>query len=153
MTAGASAGDLPAWAVLSLPVLFAAGMTAMDTTDGVLMTKAYDWAFVNPLRKLFYNITITTLSIAVALAIGTIELMQAAIRLFDLEGAVFDRVAALDFGILGYAIVGIFLAAWGVSTLVWRFGRIEERYGHLHPSHAHEHVHDGGVSHLHKHFH
>ena len=153
MTAGASAGDLPAGAVLSLPILFAAGMTAMDTTDGVLMTKAYDWAFVNPLRKLFYNITITTLSIAVALAIGTVELMQVAIRMLDLDGAFFDRVAALDFGILGYVIVGVFLAAWGVSALVWRFGRIEERYGHLHPAHAHEHVHDGGMSHSHKHFH
>ena len=153
MTAGASAGDLPVGAVLSLPILFAAGMTAMDTTDGVLMTKAYDWAFVNPLRKIFYNITITSLSIVVALAIGTIELMQVAIRMLDLDGAFFDRVAALDFGILGYVIVGIFLAALGISVLVWRFGRIEERYGHLHPAHAHEHVHDGGVSHSHTHFH
>ncbi len=153
MTAGASAGDLPVGAVLSLPILFAAGMTAMDTTDGVLMTKAYDWAFVNPLRKIFYNITITALSIVVALAIGTIELMQVAIRLLDLDGAFFDRVATVDFGILGYAIVGIFLAAWGISVLVWRFGRIEERYGHLHAAHAHEHVHDGGVSHSHTHFH
>ncbi len=153
MTAGASAGDLPVGAVLSLPILFAAGMTAMDTTDGVLMTKAYDWAFVNPLRKIFYNITITSLSIAVAMLIGAIELMQVAIRVLDLDGAFFDRIAALDFGILGYVIVGIFLVAWGISALVWRFGRIEERYGHLHPAHAHEHVHDGGVSHSHKHFH
>ena len=105
MTAGASAGDLPAGAVLSLPILFAAGMSAMDTTDGVLMTKAYDWAFVNPLRKIFYNITITSLSIVVALMIGAIELSQVAIRVLDLNGAFFDRVAALDFGILGYVIV------------------------------------------------
>jgi len=153
MTAGASAGDLPAGAVLSLPILFAAGMTAMDTTDGVLMTKAYDWALVNPLRKLFYNVTITTLSIAVALVIGTVELMQVAIRLFDLDGAFFHRVATLDFGILGYVIVGVFLAAWGVSALVWRFGRIEERFGRLHPAHVHEHVHDSGMTHSHKHFH
>jgi high-affinity nickel-transport protein len=153
MTAGASAGDLPVGAVLSLPILFSAGMTAMDTTDGVLMTKAYDWAFVNPLRKIFYNITITSFSIAVAMLIGAIELIQVAIRVLDLDGAFFDRIAALDFGILGYVIVGIFLVAWGISALVWRFGRIEERYGHLHPAHAHEHVHDGGVSHSHKHFH
>jgi high-affinity nickel-transport protein len=70
MTAGASAGNLPVAAVLSLPILFAAGMTVMDTTDGVLMSKAYNWAFVNPLRKIFYNISITSLSIAVALIIG-----------------------------------------------------------------------------------
>ncbi len=89
MTAGASAGDLPVAAVLSLPILFAAGMTAMDTTDGVLMTKAYDWAFVNPLRKIFYNITITSLSIVVALVIGAIELLQVAIRMLDLDGAFF----------------------------------------------------------------
>src|SRR6185369_10441971 len=76
MTAGASVGNLPLPAVISLPLLFAAGMTLMDTTDGVLMTKAYDWALVNPLRKIFYNLTTTALSIAVALGIGTIELAQ-----------------------------------------------------------------------------
>ena len=153
MTAGASAGDLPVAAVLSLPILFAAGMTAMDTTDGVLMTKAYDWAFVNPLRKIFYNITITSLSIVVALVIGAIELLQVAIRVLDLDGPFFARVAALDFGVLGYVIVGLFLAAWGISALVWKFGRIEERYGHAHPAHVHEHVHGAGVRHAHRHFH
>ncbi len=70
MTAGASAGDLPIAALLSLPLLFAAGMTLMDTTDGILMAKAYNWAFVNPLRKIFYNITTTALSILVALVVG-----------------------------------------------------------------------------------
>jgi high-affinity nickel-transport protein len=128
-------------------------MTAMDTTDGVLMTKAYDWAFVNPLRKIFYNITITSLSIAVALLIGTVELLQVAIRMLHLEGTFFTRVAALDFGILGYAIVGVFLGAWGISALVWRFGRIEERFGAGRAAHAHDHVHDGGARHAHRHFH
>ena len=153
MTAGASAGDLPAAAVLSLPILFAAGMSAMDTTDGVLMAKAYNWAFVNPLRKIFYNITITSLSIAVALVIGTVELLQVFIGILDLHGRFFDLVAGLDFGVLGYAIVGIFLVAWGVSVVVWKFGRIEERYGSSYTLHAHEHAHDGGRSHVHKHFH
>ena len=153
MTAGASAGDLPVPAVLSLPILFAAGMSAMDTTDGVLMAKAYNWAFVNPLRKIFYNITITGLSIAVALVIGTIELLQVFIGMLDLDGPFFDFVAGLDFGILGYLIVGVFLITWGVSAAVWKFGRIEQRYRHLHPLHAHEHDHDGGLSHTHKHFH
>ena len=107
MTAGASAGDLPVAAVLSLPILFAAGMSAMDTTDGVLMVKAYNWAFVNPLRKIFYNITITSLSIVVALVIGTIELLQVLVRALGLEGRFFDFVAGLDFGVLGYVIVGM----------------------------------------------
>lgn len=153
MTAGASAGDLPVPAILSLPILFAAGMSAMDTTDGVLMVKAYNWAFVNPLRKIFYNITITGLSIVVALVIGTIELLQVFIRMLGLDGPFFDFVAGLDFGILGYLIVGVFLITWGISAAVWKFGRIEQRYRHLHPMHAHEHDHDGGLSHTHKHFH
>jgi nickel/cobalt transporter (NiCoT) family protein len=153
MTAGASAGELPVAAVLSLPILFAAGMSAMDTTDGVLMVKAYNWAFVNPLRKMYYNITITSLSIVAALIIGTIELLQVLGRALDLEGKLFAFVGGLDFGALGYAIVGMFLFAWGVSAVVWKFGRFEERYGHLHPVHAHEHAHDGGLSHAHKHFH
>ena len=153
MTAGASAGNLPVAAVLSLPILFAAGMSAMDTTDGVLMSKAYNWAFVNPLRKIFYNLTITSLSIAVALVIGTTELLQVVIGTLDLDGPVFDFVARLDFGILGYVIVGLFLAAWGLSAALWKFGRIEERYGHFHPLHTHEHTHASGVSHSHKHFH
>jgi nickel/cobalt transporter (NiCoT) family protein len=153
MTAGASAGDLPVAAVLSLPVLFAAGMSAMDTTDGVLMSKAYNWAFVNPLRKVFYNLAITSLSITVALVIGTIELLQVLIGTLDLDGPVFDFVAGLDFGILGYLIVGLFLAAWGLSAAIWKFGRIEERYGHFHPLHTHEHTHASGVRHSHRHFH
>ena len=152
MTAGASAGNLPAAAVLSLPILFAAGMMAMDTTDGVLMSKAYNWAFVNPLRKIFYNITITSLSIAVALIVGTIELLQVFIWMLDLNGRFFDPIAGLDFGIFGYVIVGTFLAAWSVSAAVWKFGRIEERYGHVHPLQNHEHAHDGGLSHSHEHF-
>jgi len=153
MTAGASAGDMPVLAVLSLPLLFAAGMTVMDTTDGILMTKAYDWAFVNPLRKVFYNITITALSVVVALAIGTIQLAQVLIGFFNLKGPFVGAVAGLDFGMLGYMIVGIFLVAWGVSVMIWKFGRIEERYGSSPMPHAHFHAHGEGVGHSHKHFH
>jgi nickel/cobalt transporter (NiCoT) family protein len=139
MTAGASAGNLPVAAVFSLPLLFAAGMSAMDTTDGVLMSKAYNWAFVNPLRKIFYNLTITSLSIAVALVIGTIELLQVIIGALHFDGRFAVFVAGLDFGMLGYMIVGIFLVAWGISVALWKFGRIEERYGHFHPLPMHEH--------------
>ena len=86
MTAGAAAGDMPVLAVLSLPLLFAAGITLLDTTDGVFMTKAYDWALLNPVRKIYYNVTITGFSVAVALLIGTIELLQILVTVLHLQG-------------------------------------------------------------------
>ncbi|MGA9026053.1 MAG: HoxN/HupN/NixA family nickel/cobalt transporter [Steroidobacteraceae bacterium] len=159
MTAGASASDLPAPAVLCLPALFAAGMTLMDTTDGVLMTKAYDWAFLNPLRKIFYNITTTGLSVAVALMVGTIELAQVLIGQFDLHGRFCDALAGVDFGMLGYLIVGLFLLAWALSVTIWKLRGMEQRWpahlalqppgglpasGRLHPAalpHPHDHTH------------
>ncbi|HWS70067.1 MAG TPA: HoxN/HupN/NixA family nickel/cobalt transporter [Steroidobacteraceae bacterium] len=153
ITAGASTGDLPVPAVLSLPVLFAAGMTAMDTTDGVLMCKAYDWAFLNPLRRIFYNITATGLSVAVALLVGSIELLQVTIGLLGMHGGFFDFVAGLDFGMLGYLIVGLFVAAWGLSVAVWKWGRMERRVSlHAAEPHVHSHVH-GGLRHSHDQLH
>lgn len=153
MTAGASVGSMPVAAVLSLPILFAAGMTVMDTTDGILMSTAYNWAFMNPLRKIFYNIATTGLSVAVALLIGTIELLQVFIGLLDLHGRVLDFVAKLDFGVLGYLIVGLFLLAWALSVAVWRFGHIEKRYGTRFVPHVHTHEHEGGLKHSHMHIH
>jgi high-affinity nickel-transport protein len=140
-------------AVLCLPVLFAAGMTIMDTTDGVLMSKAYNWAFLNPLRKIFYNITTTGLSVAVALVVGTIELLQVLIGMLGLHGRYFDFIADLNFGILGYLIVGMFLLAWAASVAFWKFGRIEQRYSLRGAPHAHTHVHPDGSSHAHDHLH
>jgi len=153
MTAGAAGGNLPIGAVLSLPILFAAGMSLMDTTDGVLMVKAYNWAFVNPLRRIFYNLTTTSLSIAVALVIGSIELLQVFIGLLRLKGPFCDYVGGLDFGVLGYVIVGIFLLVWGVSAALWKFKRIEARHDRSNAPHAHQHTHAGGVTHVHEHFH
>jgi high-affinity nickel-transport protein len=153
MTAGASAGNLPVAAVLSLPILFAAGMSLMDTTDGVLMSKAYNWAFLNPLRKIFYNITTTGLSVAVALLIGSIELLQVFGNMLGLRGDLFDFVARLDFGMLGYLIVGLFLLAWGSSVALWKFGRVEERYGRGSIPHSHLHRHEAGTHHSHQHLH
>jgi nickel/cobalt transporter (NiCoT) family protein len=153
MTAGASAGNLPLPAVLSLPILFAAGMSLMDTTDGVLMSKAYNWAFLNPVRKIFYNITTTSLSIVVALVIGTIELLQVFIQLLGWQGGFCDFIAELDFGVLGYIIVGLFLLAWALSVALWKFGRVEERYGKLYGMHNHVHSHGSGLAHSHKHLH
>jgi high-affinity nickel-transport protein len=139
--------------VLSLPILFAAGMCIMDTTDGVLMSKAYDWAFLNPLRKIFYNLTTTGLSVVVALMIGTIELLQVFISMARLRGPFFDFVASLDFGVLGYLIVGLFLLAWALSVAIWKFGRIEKRYAAQLGPHAHVHRHVSGTEHFHDHRH
>jgi high-affinity nickel-transport protein len=154
ITAGASAGNLPLPAVLCLPVLFAAGMTMMDTTDGVLMVKAYNWAFLNPVRKIYYNITTTGLSVAVALVIGSIELLQVMINVLDLKGPVLEYVKDLDFGVLGYVIVALFLISWGVSVGIWKWYRIEERYGSVPHTHVHVHeiVDNKKKEHKHKHF-
>ena len=133
-------------------MLFAAGMSLMDTTDGVLMSKAYRWAFMNPLRKIFYNLATTSLSIVVALLIGTIELLQVLSGMLGLRGSFFDFVAELDFGVLGYVIVGLFLAAWALSVAVWKVGRLDARSGALGTLHLHPHMH-GGTSHLHEHVH
>lgn len=153
MTAGAAAGSLPIPAVLCLPVLFAAGMSVMDTTDGVLMSKAYNWAFLNPLRKIFYNIATTALSVVVALLIGTVELAQVFIEITGVSGPISDAIAAIDFGMLGYVIVGLFLLAWGLSVALWKFGRMEQRYAAPGALHAHVHTHPDGTQHSHKHVH
>jgi len=153
MTAGASAGSMPALAVMSLPLLFAAGMTLLDTTDGVLMTRAYDWAFVNPLRRLSYNVGITTLSVVVALAIGTIQWLQVVVGVLGLSGPFAGGLAALDLGVIGCAIVGLFGVAWAAWATIWRLGRLEARDGPPPAPHSHLHEHDGGVTHAHRHFH
>ena len=152
MTATASAGDLPLSAILSLPLLFAAGMTLMDTTDGVLMSKVYNWARINPLRKIFYNITTTGLSVMIALGIGAVELAQALTTVLDLHGGAYDVVAQWDVGRLGYVVVGIFFATWACSVVTWKVGRLEERYGGPASAHEHLHTHDG-VTHGHAHIH
>ena len=153
MTAGAATGGLPAPALLSLPILFAAGMSLMDTTDGVLMTKAYHWAFVNPLRKIFYNITTTGLSVAVALIIGSIQLLHALIAGLGLQGRFFSAVQQLNFGMLGYVIVGVLLLAWLVSALIWKFSKITPPHSLIETQHHHLHSHASGTEHAHRHFH
>jgi high-affinity nickel-transport protein len=122
LTAGASMGDLPLAAVVSLPLLFAAGMSLMDTTDGVLMVKAYRWAWINPQRKLFYNLTTTGLSVAVALLMGTLELLQVLVGALNLNGPFAARIATLDMSSLGYLIVALFLGVWGLSVVLWKWG-------------------------------
>ncbi len=122
LTAGASMGDLPLGAAVSLPLLFAAGMSLMDTTDGVLMVHAYRWAWINPQRKLLYNLATTGLSVAVALLMGSVELLQVCVGALKLDGRVAARIAALDMTTLGYLIVAAFLGIWGLSVLAWKSG-------------------------------
>ncbi len=126
---GTIGGVLPPLAIIALPLIFAAGMSMMDSLDGIFMTKAYAWAFTSPLRKIYYNITTTALSIFVALVIGTIELVQVLSEKTDIETLpVFGAIASVDLSAMGYWIVGSFIAAWVVSVLIWRFGRYEERF-------------------------
>ncbi|WP_196809252.1 HoxN/HupN/NixA family nickel/cobalt transporter [Conexibacter woesei] len=128
-TAGAATtSGLPFYAILCLPVLFAAGMSLLDTIDGALMNFAYGWAFSRPVRKVYYNITITGLSVMVALLIGTIELIQVLADKLTLTGAFFDWIDGLDINLIGYLIVVLFIVTWAVALAVWRFGHIEERW-------------------------
>jgi len=128
-TAGAAAaGGLPIYAIMCLPILFAAGMSLLDTIDGAFMNFAYGWAFAKPVRKIFYNITITSLSVFVALVIGTIELLSVFVAKLGLGGQPWDFVAGLDLNSVGYAIVGVFVLTWVVALLVWHLGDIEAKW-------------------------
>ena len=128
-TAGtAAAGGLPFYAILCLPILFAAGMTLLDTIDGAFMNFAYGWALSKPIRKIFYNLTITALSVLVALLIGTITLIGVFAEELGLEGQPWEFVSGIDLSYVGYAIVVAFVLTWAVALAVWRFGRIEERW-------------------------
>jgi nickel/cobalt transporter (NiCoT) family protein len=120
------------WSLLIFPALFAAGMTLVDTTDGVLMLGAYGWAYRNPLRKLFYNLTITSVSVLVALVVGGIETLGLIADQFHLRGVFWDTISDLgdNFGALGYGIVALFVVSWGISFLVYRFKRYD-LYGRL----------------------
>ncbi|MFJ2512847.1 HoxN/HupN/NixA family nickel/cobalt transporter [Streptomyces griseoviridis] len=124
---GAASG-LPWYAILCLPVLFAAGMSLLDTIDGSFMNFAYGWAFSKPVRKVYYNLTITGLSVAVALIIGTVELLGLLVDRLDLHGPFWDWIGGLDLNIVGFVIVGLFFATWVIALLVWKFGRIEEKW-------------------------
>ena len=122
---GASFGTL-----LVFPALFTAGKSLVDTADGALMLGAYGWAFLKPVRKIYYNLTITAVSVLVALAIGGVETLGMIGEGFDLSGSFWDAVAALNanFGLLGYGIIGLFVVSWGVSAIIYRvkgFDRLE----------------------------
>ncbi len=122
------AAGLPFWAILTLPILFAAGMSLLDTIDGSFMNFAYGWAFSKPVRKVYYNITITGLSVLVALFIGTLELLQVLSSEFHLSGGLWSYAAAFNINSAGFTIVALFVGVWVFALGYWRFGRVEERW-------------------------
>jgi nickel/cobalt transporter (NiCoT) family protein len=128
ISAGAASQGLPFVAIVSLPIIFAAGMSLMDTTDGAFMAKAYSWAFSNPIRKLFYNLTMTGLSVFVALFVGLVELLQILVQVSGLHGEPWDAIAGFNLGSLGFIIVGSFVVAWVVAFAVFKTRRLEERW-------------------------
>ena len=122
-------GVLPPLAIIALPFIFAAGMSLMDALDGIFMTKAYGWAFTSPLRKIYYNLTTTSISIFVALVIGTIQIINVLATKTDIDNyEPFTTIANIDLGGIGYFIVISFVAAWLLSVLIWRLGKFESRY-------------------------
>jgi len=127
--AGSSvAAGLPFWALLSLPLLFAGGMSLLDTIDGSFMNFAYGWAFSRPVRKVFYNLTITGLSILVAALIGGLEIAQVLARQLSLSGGFWDVAAAFDLNKAGYWLVGVFVGVWVLALTIWRVGKVEHRW-------------------------
>ena len=126
ISAGATARGLPIFAVVSLPVIFAAGMSLMDTTDGAFMAKAYSWAFSSVVRRLFYNMTMTGLSVFVAFAVGGVEILQLAVGILGLKGGVFDLISNLNIADMGLFIVGTFVLAWVAAVVLYKARRVED---------------------------
>lgn len=128
LAGGAAAMDLPFWAIMALPALFAAGMCLFDTIDGILMAGAYDWAFTSPARKIFYNLTVTGLSVVVALAIGTVQLAGVLTAQLHLQQGPVATIGSLPVDGVGYAVLALFLLTWALAVGIWRFGDVERRW-------------------------
>ena len=128
LAGSAVVSGLPFYAILSLPILFAAGMCLFDTIDGCFMNFAYDWAFANPVRKVYYNLTITGLSVFVALFIGTVELLGLFSQEYNLSGGFWSFMGNFDINKAGFVIVGIFVVTWIVALAIWHFGKLEEKW-------------------------
>ncbi len=128
ISAGEAAKGLPVWSILIFPTLFAAGMLLIDTTDNILMLGAYGWAFVKPIRKLYYNLTITCVSVVVAVAVGGIEALGLLAGQFHLKGSFWETISKLNqnFGTLGYFIVGLFAFSWIVSVAFYKWRRFDD---------------------------
>src|SRR3954447_19350240 len=128
LAAGTAAFTLPWYAIVVLPVLFAAGMSLFDAVDGVLMSRAYGWAFLQPIRKVYYNLTVTLLSVVVALVIGVIVLAGLVSDRLGIESGPLAAIGSANLEFVGFMIVGLFVAAWLIALAVWRFGQVEKRW-------------------------
>jgi high-affinity nickel-transport protein len=128
LAGGVAVFALPWYAILTLPILFAAGMSLLDTIDGCFMNFAYGWAFSQPVRKVYYNITITGLSVAVALIIGTIELVSIVTDRLGITSGPLAAIGGLNLNYVGYVIVGLFVVTWVVALAIWRYARIEQKW-------------------------
>ena len=131
VAAGVATHHVPLLAVISLPLIFAAGMSLMDMLDGAFMSHAYGWAFSSPVRKVYYNISVTSLSIAVAWMVGAIELLQVLAAKLALHGPFWRLLQSIDLGRLGYLVVGLFVATWLCSLTLWKTRRFEQRWSAL----------------------
>jgi high-affinity nickel-transport protein len=120
LAATSGANHVPIYFILILPALFAAGMSLVDATDGIMMLGAYGWAYVKPIRKLYYNLNITLVSVLIAFLIGGIEVLSIVGGRFGLSGGIWDLVSGLDFEIIGFGIIAIFVLSWGISTIIYR---------------------------------
>jgi high-affinity nickel-transport protein len=128
LAGSAVVSGLPFYAVLSLPLLFAAGMSLFDTADGCFMNFAYDWAFARPVRKVYYNLTITGLSVFVAFFVGAIEILGLIAQESHLSGGFWGAVQGFNINKAGFVIVGMFVLTWVVALAIWHFGRIEQKW-------------------------
>jgi nickel/cobalt transporter (NiCoT) family protein len=128
LAGSAVVSGLPFYAILSLPILFAAGMCLFDTIDGCFMNFAYDWAFAKPIRKVYYNLTITGLSVFVAVFIGTIEILGLIGGEYKLTGGFWDFMGSFDINTAGFVIVGIFVVTWVAALAIWHFAKIEQKW-------------------------
>ncbi|HEY3878222.1 MAG TPA: HoxN/HupN/NixA family nickel/cobalt transporter [Trebonia sp.] len=128
LAGSAVVSGLPFYAILSLPLLFAAGMCLFDTIDGCFMNFAYDWAFAKPIRKVYYNLTVTGLSVFVAFFVGTVEILGLIGQEYNLSGGFWSFMGNFDINKAGFVIVGIFIITWIAALAVWRFGKIEEKW-------------------------
>jgi len=127
-TAYAAIQGLPYFAVLALPFLFAGGMMLFDTLDGAFMNFAYGWAFARPVRKVYYNLVITALSIGAAFIIGTIEILGILSNEIHLHGAFWNLMAGFNINLAGFCIAGLFILVWAVALIYWRLGNVEDRW-------------------------
>ncbi len=140
-TAYAAIQGLPYFAVLALPFLFAGGLMLFDTLDGLFMNFAYGWAFARPVRKVYYNLVITGLSIGAAFIIGTIEILGVLTDELNLRGGFWDVMASFDINTAGFCIAALFVIVWAAALAYWRWGKVEDRWSASGPAR-----HSGGSS-------